>query len=133
MNERSGSKLPTPAERAARIEHRIEELKERREQLACGVKPTEESAAAAQGHADEAMDRAQQAHIAAAARHEELAHIHERAANTLQQSVMAGIDDPRRLQDEADRHWQAAADEHEQTVEDLAQARDPARSSSGED
>ncbi|WP_142279627.1 hypothetical protein [Mycobacterium arosiense] len=75
------------------------------------------------------MDRAVNAHIAASRGHDQAARAHERAANHLQRAAMEGLGDPEQLRDEADEHWRAAADNHRSAVE-LAQAEDPAKSSS---
>ncbi|MCV7096097.1 hypothetical protein [Mycobacterium kubicae] len=118
------------AERAAKVERRINELRERRAALTSGQKPSPESAELARHRAQEATHRAQDAHHAAAERHRELARVHERTANTYQRVAMDREDAPE-LQDEADQHWQAAHESHLRSLEDEAQAINPEKSSSG--
>ncbi|OBI88618.1 hypothetical protein A9X01_15115 [Mycobacterium asiaticum] len=112
------------AERTARVGRRVEELRQRRRELAAGRRPTLESAIFAQQRAEDALERARDAHLAAAHRHEELARVHERTANSYQRAAIRGDDGPRYLlQQKADEHWQAAHDSHLRQAEDEAKAR----------
>ncbi|OBK94359.1 hypothetical protein A5645_16505 [Mycobacterium asiaticum] len=116
------------AERTARVERRVEELRQRRAELAAGRRPTLESAILAQQRAEAALERAREAHLAAAHRHEELARIHEQTANIYQRAAIRGDDGPRYLlQQKADEHWQAAHDSHLRQAEDEAKAREDER------
>lgn len=123
---------PSWSDRTAKAEQRVEELRRRRAELAAGARPSPESVNLARQRAEESLHRAQDAHHAAAQRHEELARIHEQTANSYQLAAMRGADgSPDRLQDEADRHWQAAQESRLRSVEDEAKAKDPKKSSSG--
>jgi hypothetical protein len=120
------------SERTAKAAQRVEELRRRRAELAAGERPSRESVNFARQRAKDALHRAEEAHRASAQRHEELARIHERAANSYQLAAMRGDDrSPSRLQQEADRHWQAAHDSHLRFAEDEAKAEDTKNSSSG--
>lgn len=130
MDARSDADLPEPGERAAKARQRIEELRRRRDELAGGEQPSQESVDLAERHAEDAMDRAQKAHLAAAKGHDAAARTHERTANHLQRAAMRGVGNPHRLQDEADAHWQAADDNRRESVEALSEAEDPTESSS---
>ncbi|OBH47003.1 hypothetical protein [Mycobacterium mantenii] len=135
MAEESGGGRPSLAKRTAKIKKRVQELQQRRGQLAAGERPSPESVDLARHRAEESMRNAKDAHHAAAQRHEELARAHERAANNYQQAAMRfaiqGVDDPDLLQDQADQHWQAAHDNRLRSIEDRAQADNPEQSSSG--
>jgi hypothetical protein len=131
MDARRDAQLPDPGERAARAGQRIEQLRQRRAELAAGERSSEDAVDRARRYAQDAMDRAQKAHVAASRGHDEAARAHERAANHLQRAAMEGIGDAEQLQDEADEHWQAAADNHRESVVALAEADDPNKSSSG--
>ena len=128
MGGSSDEDLPTAAERAAKAQRRIHELQQRRIELAAGGPSSLESAREAQRHADEALERAQEAHRAAAHRHDDLAR--ERAANALQRAAMLGVDDPAALQERADAHWQAADRSHIESAQELTEAYEPRKSSS---
>jgi hypothetical protein len=111
------------SERAAKAQKRVEELNQRRVELAAGEPPSPESVNVARQRAMEAMQRAKAAHHAAAERHDELARLHERMANDYQRAAMRGDDGPpEQLQAKADRHWQAAHDSHLRGREDEAKA-----------
>jgi hypothetical protein len=131
MTEGCAAGRSSPSERAANAAQRVEELRRRRAALAAGERPSPESVNFAQQRAKDALHRAEEAHRASAQRHEELARIHERTANSYQLAAIGGYDGPPdKLQQEADRHWQAAQDSHLRSVEDEAQA-EKAKSSSG--
>jgi hypothetical protein len=123
---------PSPAERAARVEQRVKELRNRRAELAAGERPSKESVSFARHRAEESLHFATAAHHAAAQRHEELAHVHERTANTYQRAAMDGRGSSARLQQAADQHWQAAHDSHLDAAADEAQAENPQKSTSGQ-
>lgn len=131
MDVRSDAGIPDPGERAAKAEQRIEQLRERRANLAAGEQPSQDSVDEARRHAEDAMDRAEKAHLAASRGHDDAAQAHERAANHLQHAAMLGVGDPDRLQDEADAHWQAAEDNRRESATALSEAEDPTKSSSG--
>jgi hypothetical protein len=122
MGEESVAGQSNPALRAAQLEQRAKELRQRRAELAAGDRPSPESVNVARHHAEESLQFAEDAHHAAARRHEELARVHERTANTYQRAAMQGPGSPARLQQAADQHWQAAHDSHLEAVEDEAQA-----------
>lgn len=122
---------PSSAERAAKVDQRVNELSRRRAELAAGKRPSPESVSIARHRAAESLRRAKDAHHAAAQRHEELARLHEQAANSYQRAVMQGLGSADRLQQAADQHWQAAHNGHLEAVEDEAKARKPWESSSG--
>jgi hypothetical protein len=106
------------------VERRVVELRRRRAELAEGKRPSVASVDFARQRARDAVLRAEDAHRASAQRHEELARIHERLANDYQRAAMRAHDGaPDRLQERADRHWQAAHDSHLRSVEDEVQAR----------
>ena len=131
MSEGRAAAGPSSSERAAKLEQRVEELRQRRAQLAAGDRPSVESVNFARQRADEALQRARDAHQSAARRHEELAQVHERTANSYQRAAMHGDDGaPHKLQEKADRHWQAAHDSHLRFAQDEANAQDPNKSSS---
>ena len=123
--------LPSARERAAKAGQRIQQLQRRRRDLAAGRTPSTDSVDQARRHAEAAMERARDAHRVASAGHEAAARAHERAANTLQRAAWQGHDDPVRLQDEADEHWQAAEDNRVESLDAQAKADDPTKSSSG--
>ena len=77
------------------------------------------------------MQRAEDAHHAAAEKHEDLARVHERTANTYQRAAMQASAGPAdQLQAKADKHWQAAQDSHLRALADEALAvEDAARAS----
>lgn len=131
MKARREAALPDPGERAARAGQRVEQLRRRRAELAAGKRSSEDSVDQARRYAQDAMDRAAKAHLAASRGHDDAARAHERAANHLQRAALHGIGDPRRLQDEADEHWEAAEDNHRESAVALSEADDPTRSSSG--
>lgn len=58
MDVRSDAGIPDPGERATKAEQRIEQLRERRANLAAGEQPSQDSVDEARRHAEEAMDRA---------------------------------------------------------------------------
>ena len=120
----------SPAERAAQVEQRVKELRQRRAELAAGERPSPESVDFARHRAEESLKFALEAHHAAALRHEELARVHEQTANAYQRAAMDGRGSPARLQIAADQHWQAAHDSYLDAVEDEAQSKNPQRSSS---
>ena len=115
--------VPSPAERAAKAQQRVEELQQRRLDLAAGIRCTAKSVAIAQQRAREAKHRAEDAHLAASLGHNHAADVHESTANALQQALMLGCGDPRELQDRADNHWQAADENRRETAEELIKAR----------
>ncbi|OBG26579.1 hypothetical protein [Mycobacterium sp. E3198] len=131
MAEQPATGHPSPAERAAQVEQRVKELRDRRAELAAGEPPSKESVSVARHRAEESLQFATAAHHAAAQRHEELARVHERTANTYQRAAMDGRGSPTRLQQAADQHWQAAHDSHLDAVADEALAEDPEKSTSG--
>ena len=56
---------------------------------------------------------------------------HERTANAYQRAAVEGLrDHAEELQAEADKHWQAAQEDHLRSIEEQAQADDPGQSSS---
>ncbi len=120
-----------PAERAAQVERRVKELRQRRAELAAGERSSQESVSLARHRAEESLQAAEDAHRAAARRHEELARVHERTANTYQRAAMDVRGASPRLQEAADEHWQAAHDSHLDAVADEALAEDPKKSTSG--
>jgi hypothetical protein len=93
----------SPGERAAQVEQRVKELRQRRAELAAGERPSQESVSFARHRAEESLHAAESAHHAAAQRHEELACVHERTANTYQRAAMDGPGSPARLQRAAER------------------------------
>ena len=132
MAEGSTAGRSSSVDRSAKVEQRVRELRQRREALAAGERPSVESVRLARQRAQDALERAREAHHASAQRHEELARIHERTANSYQQAAMRGDDgSPHLLQAKADEHWQAAHESHLRYVEDEAKAQDPEKSSSG--
>lgn len=113
----------SPAERAAKVEQRINELRQRRAKLAAGECPSAESAELARDRAEESLHRAKEAHHAAAREHDRSARVHERTANTYQRAALRGDDGPpHQLQEKADQHWQAAHDSHLPSLDDEAKA-----------
>ena len=132
MGEEAVAGQASPALRAAQVEQRVKELRQRRAELAAGERPSPESVNVARHRAEESLQFAEDAHHAAARRHEELARVHERTANTYQRAAMQGPDSSARLQNAADQHWQAAHDSHLEAVEDEAQAQHAKKSSSGQ-
>jgi hypothetical protein len=131
MKARRDAAVPDPRERAARAGQRVERLRRRRAELAAGVLSSENSVDQARRYAQDAMDRAAKAHLAASRGHDEAARAHERAANHLQRAAFQGVGDPKRLQDDADEHWKAAEDNHRESAVALSEADDPTKSSSG--
>ncbi|WP_082972069.1 MULTISPECIES: hypothetical protein [unclassified Mycobacterium] len=99
--------------------------------MAAGEGSSGDSVDRARRYAQDAMERAEKAHLAASRGHDEAARAHERTANNLQRAAMEGIGDPEQLQDKADEHWQAAANNHRESAVALAEAEDPTKSSSG--
>ena len=130
MSEYSAPGQSSPGQRAAQVERRVNELRQRREDLAAGPRPSPESVNVARDRAAESLRRAREAHHAAAQRHEELARVHEQTANTYQRAAMDGHGSSARLQQAADQHWQAAHDSYLDAVEDEAQSKNPDESSS---
>ncbi|OBH03601.1 MULTISPECIES: hypothetical protein [unclassified Mycobacterium] len=130
MSERPVDGQSRPAERAAQVEQRVKELRNRRAELAAGQRPSPESVSLARHRAEESLQAAAAAHHAAAQRHEELARVHEQTANTYQRAAMDGLGSSAQLQRAADEHWQAAHDSHLDAVADEAQAENPKKSSS---
>lgn len=120
MGQGSGAGQPSPAERAAQVEQRVKELRQRRAELAAGERPSPESVIFARHRAEESLRFAVDAHHAAARRHEQLARVHERTANTYQRAAMDGRRRAARLQQAADEHWQAAHDSHLEASKDEA-------------
>ncbi|HTY34518.1 hypothetical protein [Mycobacterium sp.] len=131
MAEETGTGHSSPAERAAQVEQRVKELRQRRAELAAGDRPSQESVSLARHRAGESLQAAVDAHHAAAQRHEELARVHERTANTYQRAAMDGRGSSAQLQQAADEHWQAAHDSHLDAVADEGQAANPTKSTSG--
>ncbi|HTX94172.1 MAG TPA: hypothetical protein VME67_04585 [Mycobacterium sp.] len=131
MSEDSTPEQSSPGERAAQVERRVKELRQRRAELAAGKRPSPESVNVARDRAADSLRRAKEAHHAAAQRHEELARVHEQTANTYQRAALAGNGSSARLRRAADQHWQAAHDSHLDAVEDEAQYEDPKKSSAG--
>jgi hypothetical protein len=131
MAEETGTGHSSPAERAAQVEQRVKELRHRRSELAAGDRPSAESVSFARHRAEESLQFATAAHHAAAQRHEELALVHERTANTYQRAAMDGPGSAAQLQQAADEHWQAAHDSHLDAIADEAQAENPTKSTSG--
>lgn len=129
MGQESVAGLPSPAERAAQVEQRVKELRQRRAELAAGERPSLESVIFACHRAEESWQFAWT--LAAARRHEELTRVPERTANAYQRVALDQRGASARLQQAADEHWQAAHDSHLDAVEDEARTEKPERSSSG--
>ncbi len=121
----------SPAERAAQVEQRVKELRQRRAELAAGERPSQESVNFARHRAEESLRFAKDAHHAAAQRHQNLARAHERTANAYQRAALDGRGSPTGLQRAADQHWQAAHDNYLDAAADRAQAENPKKSTSG--
>lgn len=131
MAEQPVTGPPSPARRAAQVEQRVKELRDRRAELAAGERPSADSVSFARHRAEESLQFATAAHHALAQRHEELARVHERAANAYQRAALDGLGSPARLQQAADEHWQAAHDSHLDAAADEQQAENPKKSTSG--
>lgn len=132
MGEGAVDGASSASERTAKAAQRVEELRRRRAELAAGELPSDESVNFARQRVKDALDRAEDAHRASVQRHEELARVHERTANSYQLAAMRGDDGPpQMLQHKADEHWQAAQDSRLQSIEDEEKAQNSKKSSSG--
>ncbi len=102
-----------PATRAEAARRRAQQLQQRRFELASGLPPDAGTLARARAHAEESLQRAKRAHLAAAEGHVHAGAAHRRAAAAHEQAaILAGDGAGEAHQDAAEVH-RAAATEHD--------------------